>query len=304
MQIRKILFFRHENRKCHNSECNAKNCELRHPKKCIFILQKKICKFGEFCSFEHDTEVVAEKDVTNELSKKLEILEQLVAKKNSEIDLLKKKISEMCAPIDNLSEFEDSDNETESVETLEDFDDNERSIEEILTDMDYFECKECCFKTEHEVGLKIHVSKAHKVKCEECGTIFKSVESLGRHNKSHEILRKIVDKENPSLKYELKLHDSSESCLGIFSSDAPREDNLPTLYLHSSECWMKSGHVCPDIPASFHDVPDDIDAEIRPNYDYYTPTLHALLDRFVYGDLTLDGCTVDWLNVEKSLAAW
>ena len=61
------MFRKHEEKKCENEQCVAKECPLRHPKKCKFFAMYKNCKFGTFCRFDHD--IIEEVKDTEEIDK-------------------------------------------------------------------------------------------------------------------------------------------------------------------------------------------------------------------------------------------
>ena len=92
-----------------------------------------------------------------------------------------------------------------------------------------------------------------------------------------------------------------EQCLGIFSTIKPRSDKLPSLFLHWSECWDRSGHFCPDLTRPRD---SEIDTDVLVDFDHYDPTLHVPVDKMVRGNLNSKGCTVDWTILEKTLLAW
>ena len=56
----------HVSEKCERKTCDIKSCNLRHPKICRYFRDRKFCKFGEWCCFDHknieeDFEKVSEK---------------------------------------------------------------------------------------------------------------------------------------------------------------------------------------------------------------------------------------------------
>ena len=135
---------------------------------CIFILQKKPCKFCEFCSFEHGLNTAAS-DMEGNLEQ-IRQLKDLIEKKDIEILRLNLQICEMESRYNCDGETSDENSEIE-----EDF---------------KLKCDQCNFSTEHHVGLKIHVSKARKktVKCDQCNFAFKNETALVRHMKQHQIM--------------------------------------------------------------------------------------------------------------------
>ena len=44
---------RHELRICENGYCEIKECSYRHPKECRFWKEFRMCKFGDYCYFNH-----------------------------------------------------------------------------------------------------------------------------------------------------------------------------------------------------------------------------------------------------------
>ena len=76
-----------------NIQCDAKKCDLRHPKKCIFNLQEK-CKFGDLCSFDHGKEDTI-KQSTSGMAEKILQLDYLIATKDLEILKLSDRIDEL-----------------------------------------------------------------------------------------------------------------------------------------------------------------------------------------------------------------
>lgn len=106
-----------------------------------------------------------------------------------------------------------------------------------------------------------------------------------------------IDETNNSeygLLVEHNLQD--EGCLGVFISENPWEDKLPISFLHSSDCWHGTAQPCPNLP-----ITDEHDEGVLIDYDFDDPTLHYLLDELVYGDTSLPGCYMDWMNINKMI---
>ena len=90
--------YKHVDNKCPEETCDSRNCDLRHPKKCIKILQNKPCKFGIFCSFEHENlqhKPSVERAIETDFKKMIQKLEEALVVKDYEINVLKNKILEM-----------------------------------------------------------------------------------------------------------------------------------------------------------------------------------------------------------------
>ena len=108
-------------------------CDLRHPKDCLNILQKKICKFGDFCSFEHTVSKMPSDDSEVQIEK-MKKLERLIEAKDKEIKKLESKVLEL----ESKEVFERTDSELES------------DIEESVTGTEnelIFSCESCDFRT-------------------------------------------------------------------------------------------------------------------------------------------------------------
>ena len=46
--------FMHIMERCENSSCEIAKCNLRHPRICNYYRDYQRCKFGEWCSFNHE----------------------------------------------------------------------------------------------------------------------------------------------------------------------------------------------------------------------------------------------------------
>ena len=87
----------HSKENCENDECETFKCLKRHPRSCRYFEEFRRCKFGEFCSFAH--KIKEKNDIPNEvtvdLEARIEVLENKVKDKDSEIDDLRKKVNEI-----------------------------------------------------------------------------------------------------------------------------------------------------------------------------------------------------------------
>ena len=163
-----------------------------------------------------------------------------------------------------------------------------------------YPCDQCEFKTEKKKGLKVHIGRVHSMKCKSCKEVFILKENFERHLKLETTLEHICESECDDLSLVLDKNKSDEICLAIFSKKEAREDGLPLLYLHGSECWTRSGHVCPDLPINVGIDPDPED-DLFADYDFYNPTKHSMLELVVMGDLSMGGCYPDWARVKQML---
>ena len=286
----RFCYFKHVNKRCQEKECDARQCNLRHPRPCRNVLQGKSCPFGETCSFEHKIEGCSREETRDTLEtietlkKKVEGLENLIKSKDSEICDLMQTIDAFNYVVNVSESDEDSEH---SVET------NPEDSEEMIT----LNCDECNFRTTKKTGLKIHKSKVHvSIQCDKCYSKFRCKDKLDRHIACENTLENICDKEEESL--VLKEIAIDEKCIGIFSVDNPRDDALPDIFLHTDQCWESSGHCCPSLPNHRRCPPIDFDPL---DDDYYDPTLHTTISRFVVGDLTERGCYPDWAKVKQNL---
>ena len=123
---------------------------------------------------------------------------------------------------------------------------------------------------------------------------------LERHIDAHEVMENLLERVNNNL--EVKPFQSDESCLGLFSLNRPRDDGLPSLFLHTNECWRREGHFCPDLPSSTDD--DYANEDVIPNYEMYDPTLHSIMDKLIVKDCNMAGYTVNWTRIVELLNEW
>ena len=83
---------RHVEIKCELENCDARNCERRHPAECRFYRVYKRCKYGEYCVYEHINHIdpvfeelkcvrtkldYLEKELKEKIKQVLEILEHV-----------------------------------------------------------------------------------------------------------------------------------------------------------------------------------------------------------------------------------
>jgi hypothetical protein len=127
-------------------------------------------------------------------------------------------------------------------------------------------------------GLKIHIGRCHKDKCEEYGIGFKDSNAFKRHIEAKLLLSNIESVESPDLTKILFLKVSDETCLVV--SDQTVAKNVAII--HSEECWSRCGHSCPDL-VNNREL-EDINKDIP----------HLLISSVVLGDLSMPGCFMDW----------
>ena len=167
----RFCHFIHENQKCEEKNCDARQCHLRHPRPCRNILQGKPCPFGDICSFEHILGNRKQKQ-SEKIERKIEELEKILKSKDNEIHSLMDTID----ALNNVISMKDSESEEESEDNLNLEGDNDDEV---------FPCDECEFITKKKTGLKIHHSKVHvKSRCTKCYRTFSSKEDFNRHQGS------------------------------------------------------------------------------------------------------------------------
>ena len=113
----RFCYFKHENKKCNNLQCQDRSCIFRHPASCRNILQGKPCPWGSSCSFDHGVKISCEVVETsaNMLKKKIDDLENIVKLRDIEIQRLKSTIVEVSASLDQSIETE-TDVEVEEID--------------------------------------------------------------------------------------------------------------------------------------------------------------------------------------------
>ena len=239
-----------------------------------------------------------------DLSEQLLQLKKLLVEKDSEIDNLKLKMVEL----ETNTIFNQSDSDLESTTTTSEVEniiqeafkaqESDNSDEDSSIDEEeIYSCDICDFKTKHGRGLKVHIGRVHSLKCEMCQEQFLAKESFKRHKDLEVLLENICDKKEESLCLEMRKFRTDESCLGVFSPKEPREDDLPLLFLHTFECWNRSGHVCCDLPLDAFENQDQ-EKDFVQDYDFYNPTKHSMLEWVVMGDINLKGSYPDWTRVD------
>ena len=185
--------FMHVNNKCLKKTCDSRNCDLRHPKKFINVLRNKTCKFGIFCSFEHENlEQTPPVDhaIEKDLKKRIQKLEEALVTKDHEISDLNNKIFEMEQAIkfkfkvadDIETEKTDSDSDTDSESRPGDLTIEGSELED--SSIENYECDFCEFESVHLNGIKVHIARKHKIKCDECRITFEAERSLIKLRKS------------------------------------------------------------------------------------------------------------------------
>ena len=296
--------FKHENRKCQDSSCNAKACELRHPRKCFYILQNKPCKFGDVCSFEHDIHSDGVRDSETTLRARIFELEQIIIEKEEMVTEMKEEINVLQNSVlkNGCDIFEDEVDKDEidySIDSDSVESEMEASTSKAHSQSLFYQCDCCAFQTIHEIGLKIHKSKTHKDKCDDCEVSFLNKEQLERHKLAHVTLVNIEENSSEEFGLEIHQYQKDENCLGIYDLLKQRDDELPVLFLHSQECWTRSSHSCYDLPVD-SDCHNDDGALV--DHNTYDPTVHCVIGVLVDNDMkSMKSFKMDWLKIRKMI---
>ena len=222
--------FYHENQVCDKTCGDVKNCKLRHPKRCNYILRGKTCKFDGFCDFDHNFGINHSIEVAeHKLEDRIDVLEEMVRAKDIEIEKLRKIIIES-----NISQTDGGDLDVASSENDEegstDEDEDGTENEEIFEET--FKCETCDYQTKSRNGLKIHIGKSHKHPCDQCGIGLRNKYSLQRHKRAKEILKNVDPLESPDKTKEIGLEENDETCLVVHEKTTRKILAL----LHSQEC--------------------------------------------------------------------
>ena len=188
--------FMHIMERCENVSCEIVNCKLRHPRICNYYRDYQRCKFGEWCSFNH--EVYNEKDNKESIkviSERIEELSKIISEKDEIIKVL-------AAKIDDLEKYNKRTNETETTENVIDEDEVDMNTTFVNPYHGGFPCDICDFIAKSKGGLGIHMKSKHKeetiledvieilesesvelknIKCEECEFIATSKLEIDNH---------------------------------------------------------------------------------------------------------------------------
>ena len=298
----KFCFYKHENKRCELSSCDARSCDFRHPKPCLFVLQNKPCKFDKLCSFDHEVEAVVndQKESPVILNEQIIELQNLLKEKDAEIKILEEKLKEN----EINQKFNQNDSDLDTVSTSSEVEqliaealEAAVTSEESSDEEEVFNCEQCEYTTKSRRGLQVHIGKKHNVKCKDCNEVFNDAEKFRRHLDLETIVEKLSETTYEDL--ELSRNRSDEICLGVFSTQDLRDDGFPLLFLHCKECWDETGHVCPDLPPNASETEDDF----AYNYDFYNPTRHTMIEWVVIGDMSMKGSYLDWTRVKMIINA-
>ena len=140
--------------------------------------------------------------------------------------------------------------------------------------------------------MNVHIGRVHSFKCDDCGMKFGRNENLKRHKEVKTTLANIDPKSKGNL--TIKTLKTDEICLAIFNTNLM--ESKPILILHSWDCWSRSGHCCPDRPATSKGINNNIGDKTN------STILHTLISDLVLGDYSMSGCYVQWARIEEIAA--
>ena len=165
---------------CKNIPCTIEKCPMRHPKPCRYFLFSAYCKFGDNCSFLHQAKN----------NKKIDDLENEVAKLRNDIEHLTKQLTEMNLTLTKLSK-ESTTPEMPCQKRIKPVSNSKLSVMEVIParsyhQMDYIpqmdgsqflnqvdhalvsnECENCGKTFESEGKLQEHIER-YEFGCDEC----------------------------------------------------------------------------------------------------------------------------------------
>ena len=105
--------FRHIEKICDEEACEIENCHSRHPRDCRFFRDYRKCKFGDYCSYNHQNfNAKLDDSVQNELENVKEDLKTMKAKVNELENEVKEKdrhVKEIHESLENLLETRETD---------------------------------------------------------------------------------------------------------------------------------------------------------------------------------------------------
>ena len=264
----------HVSEKCERKSCDIKSCNLRHPKICRYFRDRKFCKFGEWCCFEHknseeDFKRVFEK--CNIIENKVNNLEILLIDKDQVVNTLGTKIEKKVEAFEiNLKTLKEciaeKDAQIEALERkLNEMELRLKSEEGIEKDKLHLEkpgkpepvkCNQCDFETNSKHGLKIHTARKHtlinensSLKCELCDQEFEKQKDLRKHLKSHSYIEarfKCVDcdfvgESNETMEVHVgKEHTNTFEC-GICNFEAQSHEDIE---VHLFTCEIYKCYKC------------------------------------------------------------
>ena len=199
----------HEKVVCEKSNCEIRECNLRHPRTCRYLRDFGFCKFMDWCKYSHKIVRNYENDNTKKFEEKLCTYEDqlkkkvdMISKLESEIEDLHLKFSEQKQSMIKINKKLNILKEKETIvqnlqerlinlETKMDViekKDDQKVEEVVIVDKECIniKCENCDFVAKNEQGLKVHIKAKHtgknKFKCYTCDFSCETKMELTTHN--------------------------------------------------------------------------------------------------------------------------
>ena len=225
--------FKHIEEKCDIKNCDAKSCQNRHPRSCRYVKNHEKCKFGLFCSFEHnifnirsdchdDIKVVTKNDET--IADKIARLEKVIQCQSLEINKLAAKLERFEALEEEACE--NVDEEAFNIVT-------EKAVSAPENDKKDVQCDQCNFRSNKKSGLRIHETKMHK-----------------------EVLDKVLELENPEYSEYFIQKSEISQCLDLHKLSKKIGRKL-VVRLHTKECWFSTTFTCCEFISNPEGIPTE-----------------------------------------------
>ena len=205
----------HEKAVCDKSNCEIRECNLRHPRKCRYLREFGFCKFMDWCKFSHEIVRNTKNDDTKKLEEKLHAFENQLKKKDDKISKLESEIDDLHLKFSEQKQLMSKMNKKLNV--LKEKDILVQSLQEKLTNLEKkidiieknvdqnvqevvindkacnqpetlndINCEKCDFIAKNEHGLKVHIKAKHtgknKFKCYTCDFSCETKVELTEHN--------------------------------------------------------------------------------------------------------------------------
>ena len=145
--------FLHVKERCENPTCEIRSCSLRHPRKCKWQRDYGRCKYGEWCSFDHNNISDNQKSI-NKILQRLEHMSKIILEKDNMINHLAEKIRKLEEHFDSNDEVDITEHENNETEL------NLTFQNPYLANR--FPCEICDFEAKSNSGLQLHVKAKHK----------------------------------------------------------------------------------------------------------------------------------------------
>ena len=173
---------------CPTNQCNNKTCLLRHPKICKYFSNSGSCKFDEHCTYLHikntlDGEIGELETKIKEMENKIheiEILQLRLDQQENQLKLLDADCKKLSEQKDENQQIP-SENETKVENLVEKIEELSLNFNILLGSVDDLERKSKFL--EHH--LQILTEQSQSFKCNLCGKIFQTEQTINEHTRRH-----------------------------------------------------------------------------------------------------------------------